>query len=314
VASSVALRQRQELAQIIWREAPQCLDATVAQLAYQSGLDDSKIADPSIHRLWADGPRCRAWARHFPPASLEWAVHPDSPELFDEILDWFEEQAGPGVALETSARDADERAQATLRARGFTDDTEHPWMRLDHRSLDAIEEPELPSGYKLRTVADYGGEIAKRVAVHQRSWAELGTRVALDTYPGVMATWPYRSDLDFVLEADDGTPVAFALGWYDEANRLGEFEPLGTDPDYRRRGLGRALLLLGLRRFREAGATEAVVGCRGDEGHPLPRLLYRSVGFRGLSRQRWFRTWLRTKGESGERRARDSPPSFATCD
>jgi hypothetical protein len=38
-----------------------------------------------------------------------------------------------------------------------------------------------------------------------------------------MATWPYRSDLDFVLEADDGTPAAFALGWYDDANGLAEF-------------------------------------------------------------------------------------------
>ena len=184
--------------------------------------------------------------------------------------------------------DANEAAQATLRARGFVDDPEHPWMRLNHRMLENIEEPTLLPGYKLRTVADYDGDITKRVAVHQRSWAELGTRVSLDTYPGVIATWPYRSDLDLVLEAEDGTPVAFALGWYDEANRLGEFEPLGTDPDFRNQGLGRALLLLGLRRFREAGATQAIVGSRGDDGHPLPRLLYESVGFRELSRQRWF--------------------------
>jgi ribosomal protein S18 acetylase RimI-like enzyme len=89
-----------------------------------------------------------------------------------------------------------------------------------------------------------------------------------------------------VLEADDGTPVAFALGWYDDENRVAEFEPLGTDPGYRQRGLGRALLLLGMKRFRDVGATDALVGSRGDDGHPLPRLLYESVGFRELSRQR----------------------------
>src|SRR5205823_3157921 len=125
----------------------------------------------------------------------------------------------------------------------------------------------------------YRGDIEKRVLVHQRSWAELGTRVNRETYPGVMATWPYRSDLDFVLERGDGTPVAFALGWYDAANRVAEFEPLGTDPDHRRQGLGRVLLLLGLERFRDAGATTALVGSRGDDGHPIPRRLYESAGF-----------------------------------
>jgi ribosomal protein S18 acetylase RimI-like enzyme len=103
-----------------------------------------------------------------------------------------------------------------------------------------------------------------------------------------MATWSYRSDLDFVFESDDGTPVAFALGWYDELNRLEEFESLGTDPDYRRQGLGRALLLIGLNRLRDVGATAAIICSRGDDGQPLPRLLYKSTGFRELSRQQWF--------------------------
>jgi GNAT superfamily N-acetyltransferase len=63
-------------------------------------------------------------------------------------------------------------------------------------------------------------------------------------------------------------------------------EPLETDPAYRRRGLGRALLLLGLHSFRGVGAHDAVIASRGDERMPLPALLYESVGFRELSRQR----------------------------
>jgi GNAT superfamily N-acetyltransferase len=286
MVSPSELRKMQELAQAIWRDAPRSLDLTIAELAYQGGMGASKSVDTSTHRLWLDGDICRAWAWYFPPSGLEWAVHPSSPDLLDEIVDWLEQEAAPGVPLTTTVRDGDEEAHRALLELGFVDDPGRPWMRLNHRTLEEIEEPELPPGYRLRTVADYDGDIAKRVAVHQRSWAELGTRVAPGTYPEVMQTWPYRSDLDFVLEADDGTPVAFALGWYDEENRVGEFEPLGTDPDYRHRGLGRALLLLGLQRFRDAGATDALVGSRGDEGHPLPKLLYESVGFRQLSRQR----------------------------
>jgi hypothetical protein len=52
--------------------------------------------------------------------------------------------------------------------------------------------------------------------------------------------------------------------------------------------LGRAILLLGMQRFREIGATEMIVGSRGDAGHVGPSKLYESAGFRELSRQSWF--------------------------
>jgi hypothetical protein len=51
-----------------------------------------------------------------------------------------------------------------------------------------------------------------------------------ESYQVVMCTWPYRHDLDQVVEAPDGRLAAFALGWLDAANRVGELEPVGTDP------------------------------------------------------------------------------------
>jgi ribosomal protein S18 acetylase RimI-like enzyme len=75
------------------------------------------------------------------------------------------------------------------------------------------------------------------------------------------------------------------LAWYDDENRVGELEPVGTHPDHRRRGLGRATNLFALDRLSAAGATHAIVSCRGDAAYPIPRLLYESVGFRELSRQ-----------------------------
>lgn len=251
-------------------------------------MGSTDTSDKSVHRIWMRGDDVLAWAWFFPPGALDWQVHPDHQELHADVLDWFEDQAGAHRPLTTQARDADADAQKRLRARGYERDPDAPWMRLNIRDLDEIEEPQLPDGFRLRSVADYDGDIRTRVAVHQAAWAELGTRVTLDTYPVVMRTWPYRADLDFVLEAPDGRGVAFALGWYDEANRIGEFEPVGTAPDFRRLGLGRAVNLFGLHRFRDAGATDAIVGCRGDEAHPIPCKLYESVGFRELSRQLRF--------------------------
>jgi GNAT superfamily N-acetyltransferase len=72
--------------------------------------------------------------------------------------------------------------------------------------------------------------------------------------------------------------------WLDEANATAEFEPLGTHPDYRRLGLGRAMLQHGMHLARAAGATHVTVPCLGAPGHPTARRLYYSVGFRELSR------------------------------
>ena len=51
-----------------------------------------------------------------------------------------------------------------------------------------------------------------------------------ESYRTVMEAWPYRHDLDQVVEEPDGTLVAFALGWLDEVNGAGDLEP-GTIRD-----------------------------------------------------------------------------------
>jgi GNAT superfamily N-acetyltransferase len=295
VISLAEIRLMQTVAQEVFRCRPEIVDATVGELAYQGGMGNFNLDEKTTCRVWSRGVKPVAYAVFLPPGSLDcWQVHPDHPELLEDVLDWFETVARPSESsLRLHVRGADTDGEDRIRSRGFVLDESAPFMRLNIRDLDEIEEPQLPPGYRLRTLSDYGGDIGARVAVHQAAWAEFGTRVTLDTYPLVMRTWPYRSDLDFIVEAADGRPVAFALGWYDEQNKVGEFEPVGTDPSARRLGLARAVNVFGLHRFRDAGATRAIVACRGDEGHPLPRRLYESVGFRELSRQRMYVRLLR---------------------
>jgi GNAT superfamily N-acetyltransferase len=69
-----------------------------------------------------------------------------------------------------------------------------------------------------------------------------------------------------------------------EANRTAEFEPVGTHPAYRRRGLARAMLLHGMHLARATGAIHMTVACLGAPGHPAARGLYYSVGFRFFTR------------------------------
>ena len=68
----------------------------------------------------------------------------------------------------------------------------------------------------------------------------------------------FRNELDLVAVAPDGTFAAYVGIPYDEANRLGIFEPVCTHPDHLRRGLARAL---------DDRRAAAIVGCgsrRGD--------------------------------------------------
>jgi ribosomal protein S18 acetylase RimI-like enzyme len=126
-------------------------------------------------------------------------------------------------------------------------------------------------------------DLTRRVAVHRAAWD--GSKMTEARYADIMRTWPYRPDLDCVLESRDGELVASALAWFDPNLALGELEPVGTHRDHRRKGFARAVNLYALQQLRRAGATQAIVGSRGDDDYPIPKALYRSVGFRELSRQ-----------------------------
>jgi predicted N-acetyltransferase YhbS len=60
--------------------------------------------------------------------------------------------------------------------------------------------------------------------------------------------------------------------WYEPVNRIAYVEPVATDPDYRRMGLGKAAVLEGIRRCGELGAGVAFVGS--------DQFFYTAIGFK----------------------------------
>ena len=81
----------------------------------------------------------------------------------------------------------------------------------------------------------------------------------------------FRHDLNIVVEAPVGHFASFSGTWFDPTNRIAYVEPVATDPDYRRRGLGAAAVLEGIRRCGELGASVAYVG--SDQA------FYHAIGF-----------------------------------
>lgn len=98
----------------------------------------------------------------------------------------------------------------------------------------------------------------------------------------------YRRDLDLVVVAPGGELAAFCTVWLDDVTRTGSFEPVGTHPDHRRRGLGKAVMAEGLRRLRWLGATLATVGSYDEPAHRL----YASMGFTEYDlSEAWIKEW-----------------------
>jgi ribosomal protein S18 acetylase RimI-like enzyme len=289
------LEALQRLAREVWRLDRTAVDVggTVGELAWGMGglVPDAEWAGRTWHRNgdivgWATLTRApvvisRPGETMERPDTLDWQVHPRHADVLDGVLDWGESE-GAGDSLATSARPANVAAIALLERRGFVPDEEAAWTLLNSRPLGDVGEPVLPAGFRLETMAEIG-DVAGRVAVHRAAWE--GSRMTVERYELIMRTPPYAPELDCVVQAPDGELVASALAWFDPELALGELEPVGTHVAHRQRGLGRAVNLFALQRLRDAGATEAIVACRGDDDYPIPKRLYTSVGFTEMSRQ-----------------------------
>ncbi len=263
------------LAQELWRGDPRDVQCTFGRLAWWS----SNIPHgESESRLWFDGDQFVGWGWVTAGTELEFQVRPTHREVLDEILRW----AGPDELL-VQSHDTD--AIARIEAHGLVHMPNAPWMRLNARPLDDLPDPVLPEGYALRTVREE--DFASRAAAHRSAFQP--SRFRDDVYAFVRDTPPYRGDLDCVAIAPDGSVAAYTLGWLDEMNRVGQFEPVGTHTDHQRRGIGRAVNLFALHCLRAEGATVGLVECRGDAAYPVPAKLYESVGFREISRQLAYR-------------------------
>jgi ribosomal protein S18 acetylase RimI-like enzyme len=244
-------------------------------------------------RLWNDAGGSLAGFAVWTPSryrpgviSFELQIHPRlrGGGLEEGMLDWVEAQCLQTTATCHLVTDVgvyeDDRGQvATLERRGFrrTDDEGVLFIcALD----EPVAEPSLPGGFAVRSVAGEQ-EAGARAAVHRDAFDS--TRVTDEAYLRLMRTPGYDRDLDMVAVAPDGTMAAFCLGWLDPANRVGEFEPVGTRRTFRRQGLGQAAVLAGLRRMQARGAESVVVG-PVDAGEEAAMRLYQSAGFRPIFR------------------------------
>jgi len=134
------------------------------------------------------------------------------------------------------------------------------------------ERIEIPEGFEILGL-DEDDDVRKVHRVMHRGFNHEGEppEDGLDDRRRKLSAPSLRKDLTVVARAPNGDFSSFCGMWIDAVNRIAMVEPVATDPDYRRQGLGTAVVLEGIRRCAAEGATVAFVG--SDQA------FYKSMGF-----------------------------------
>jgi mycothiol synthase len=194
-----------------------------------------------------------------------------------EMLAWaLEQMSGLDRVQTVWVAEDDEVRIGWLEKHGFTPEPEH-FVHFKRSLTERLGAPSLPEGFHLRT--SRGEQDAQLRSAC--SYAAFGSRKPFEEY------WPrtlrfmqspvYVAEHELFVVSPNGDVAAYCIVWTDELNRIGHFEPVGTHPDYQRKGLGKSLLYEAFRRLKAEGMTEADVCTNYD--NPAAIRLYESVGF-----------------------------------
>src|SRR5579871_1803793 len=257
--SSDDLMQMRMLAQESWRDLQPHTHLHVGDILWRLRKADYEAA----LRLWFDAAGNLAGFSEFENGTLDFQVHPHYIDALEpQILTWAEAEAsrlvsanGQPATLQAWANPGETGFIALLESRGFHREEAHICLHLGSIA-DEIPEPPLPTGFSVRHLRGEE-EIEARVQVHRDGWQT--TRMTVDAYHRLMTMPGYRPELDVVAIAPDGAMVACCNCWIDEANGVGEFEPVSTHAGYRQLGLGRAIIRYGQRQMQRHGAHTAFV-------------------------------------------------------
>jgi mycothiol synthase len=262
----------------------------VVDLPYR--LSSWALDDPDNIDLWVNGEdQLLAWAvMQTPFWTIDYACHPDADtNLHRQILAWADHRARqvlgtPGgrpcwyvmtFATQTGRiRDLEEAGFVSQANVG-----KDSWSKvLMQRSAQIpVAGYALPAGFGIRPLVGEN-EVESYVQLHRDVFASKNMTV--EWRRRTLRRPEYLSDLDLVVVAPDGRLAAFCVCWLDKGpggRSVGQVEPLGVHEDFRKLGLGRAILSEGLRRLYLCGADRVYV--ETDKYRGAAMALYRAVGF-----------------------------------
>ena len=195
---------------------------------------------------------------------LEWvesrARETHEPEIFVSIAE--DDDALRGVALSRHYQPSERYGYELV----YELAAEPPSARLLSAGFDVISlTPALTDAY---------------IELHRAAWSRPNAPSTYDRrqHDLVTAMPDFRYDLVPIVATSLGTLGAYCMSWWDPRSSAVEIEPLGTHPDFRRKGLATAIVHEVLRRSWALGAKYVLVW--GTSGNPEAKALYLSAGLR----------------------------------
>jgi ribosomal protein S18 acetylase RimI-like enzyme len=196
---------------------------------------------------------------------------PSTPPLAEILAVGVERADGLGVErLETQVRDDDPGTAEALAALGFEASDDHggvTWMDGARRPAA----PEVPAGFE---VVDRSRAGDAPHPMERRNGPEVAARLRQVPL--------YDPALDLAIRVASsgeagrvGEAAGYALFWFDPVTLVGMLEPMRVEDAWQRRGLARTLLLHGLARLADRGATRFKVSYETEPA----RALYTGAGF-----------------------------------
>jgi GNAT superfamily N-acetyltransferase len=169
---------------------------------------------------------------------------------------------------------------AIARAAGFepSGEAEKTARFLIPENFPAIK---LPAGFSIVSLAEKN-DLNKINRVLWRGFNHPGEASASEI-PGRIKSQSgpdFNKEITLAVQSPGGDFVSYCGMWYDRGTDYAIVEPVATDPDWRRRGFGRAVVHEGIRRCGAMGAKVAYVGS-GQQ-------FYYAIGFIPWLENHWW--------------------------
>lgn len=276
------LKRMQKLTQAIWS-----LESNyhIGDLAWQRYRHAGR-EDEWITAIWEMNDKPVAWGWLKLPGSLMVQVDPHFKTLSKDIINWFDKMTETNEQRVT-VLETESHLISALEDYLFNPLEETPEV-LSKISLDSCPFPvKLPDKFKARHMKG-SEDLTNRVAIHRAAFHP--SRITEESYLDVMNAYPYDPSLDWAIESPNGEFAASCLIWFDEINKVGLLEPVATNPEFGRMGLGSSVCKLALNALRDKGADTAIVVCTSPKTHEF----YKSIGFEPFAQTKSFHRFKNT--------------------
>jgi mycothiol synthase len=247
---------------------------------------DESAEFPERIVFWEEGDEVLGWCLFTPKQNVyDLVVHPrlrgssqaEEMEVWAEthLIEMVKASGGNKVGA-FWITDSDEVRMESFKRRGYglTDDV----LNCRTRSLSDLPAiPMLPDGYVIRGSAGEQEAEERARASHAAFKSKWEWGAYMQRRLSFMHSPVYEAERDRVVATPDGRIASFCICWLDPVNKIGLFEPVGTQPDFQGQGFGKALMIETLHWLKAQGMESAMV-C-AEAANPASNRLYESVGF-----------------------------------